>query len=818
MASRLSNLAAHIHGRALLILVCMTLSVVVMFGQSAGSPYPVAAFSPASITSSAVTNSPWAFQMQNQQNTGYSPQTVINSTSVANLNRLWFDSFGGLAGTPVVVGGIVYVDGGSFMTAVSESTGQLIWRDGPGGQTGLTYHTRVGVTVDNGNVFAGTSDNQLVSLNALTGALNWNVSIVKDIVGSLANYTGPEATPLVFNHKVIIGETLGDNGARGVVRAFDETSGALLWTIYTVPPSPITATNQQGYLNPDGSLSWATNGTFGCICGGGAVWNVPAVDPQTGVIYFGTGNPFPTGTAATIRSPSPKFSNLYSDSVLAVNSTNGNLVWYFQELPGDLKDHDQGMPIQLFTTTINGLPTEVVGAGGKAGYYYELDAKSGALIHKISVGIHLNELGTSPGIIYPGAGQGGINTFSSYNPTTNMIYTEANNNPDGCGSSCPPANSTLYGINASTGTIVWTFNMASLAPGVSSTNSIVFTSSNHFFYGLNALTGAVLWKFSESSGGSIAPWFSWGPPSVTDGEVFFTTLGTSTSGGLEALSLQSISKTLVNVSITLNHDRTSNQLSNTNFFTLTYVSNGVTTTAHLMEGGQTVQVNANTTMTISGKSSGSGSTERWCLAKSCGLTSFSSGPKGGTFNFVYYDALKQLVSATVLGGGTPTVKLSYSAIPSIPSSTDIPTILSAKLSTTVKTIWAVRGTTASAPSCVTAISGVSCGPTLTGERWTATTPTAWTITAAFIITDPLVYQNQFSVTFTTNNGDGTTTPPPGTFWYNAGTSVSILAKPNPGFAFVSWSATSPSIIIASKTSPSTTATIDGSGGIVAQFT
>jgi len=355
----------------------------------------------ASIIPNSAVNAPWGFQMQNQQNTGYSPQTIVNSSSVSNLNLLWFDNFGGLAGTPVISGGIVYVDGGSSMTAVNETTGQLIWRDGPTGQTGLNYHTRVGVTVDNGNVFAGTSDNQLVSLNALTGALNWEAPIVQGVIGSIANYTGPEATPLVFNHKVMIGETLGDNGARGLVRAFNETSGALLWTFYTVPPSPITSTDQSDYLN-----SWATNGTFGCICGGGAVWNVPAVDPQTGVIYFGTGNPFPGGSAATIRAPNSSFSNLYTDSVVAVNSTSGKLVWFFQELAGDLRDHDQGMPVQLFTTTINGVSTEVVGAGGKQGYYYELNAKSGALIHRISVGIHLNELGTLPGIIYPGAGQG----------------------------------------------------------------------------------------------------------------------------------------------------------------------------------------------------------------------------------------------------------------------------------------------------------------------------------------------------------------------------------------------------------------------------
>lgn len=462
--------------------------------------------------------------MQNQQNTGYSPQTIINTSNVASLQPVWSTPLSALRGTPVIVNGTVYVEGPDSIVAVNESTGNIIWTDNKA-SIGYAIKSRVGVTVDHGNVYAGTTNNYLLSINATTGALNWAVLITQNITGSLVKYQGAEATPLVYQGKVIVGETLGDNGVRGVLQAFNETNGALLWTFYTVPPDPMNATNQGGYLNPNGSLSWGTNGTSGCdICGGGAVWNVPAVDPNNGVLYFGTGNPYPFQSYT--RSPNETYCALWTDSVIALNSTNGKMIWGFQEDCDDQYDLDQGMPVQLFNTTINGQETEVVGAGGKQGYYYELDALTGAMIYNVTVGIHLNGYQTPPhfnGTIYPSS-NGGINTFSTYNPTTNMIYTEANNQPGNC-RTCE-RNSTLYAINASSGAIAWNVNMSIEAGGVSSTNNLVFTTGNHTFLAFNAETGSVLWNYSEASGDSSYRW-NWGPPSIVDGMVFYTTWGTN---------------------------------------------------------------------------------------------------------------------------------------------------------------------------------------------------------------------------------------------------------------------------------------------------
>jgi glucose dehydrogenase len=523
-----------------------SLLVLLLFG-TAGSVLANAVFGSTAGTGSNA-NVPWGYQMQNQQNTGYSPETKINAANVGTLEPAWSIRLNNLAGTPVVVKGIAYVAGPPFVYAVDEKTGALVWEDGPStGLAPLAYRTAVGVAVSGGNVFEATKNNLLVSLNAKTGAMNWDVNITSTLVGNLYPYIGAQAAPLVYNGMLIVGETQGDAGpTRGVVQAFAEGNGAHLWTFYTVPAGPINSTNQAFYKN-----TWGTNGMAGCYCGGGAVWNVPAVDPTTGIVYFGTGNPNPANNPF-VRQPSQADTNLYTESVVALNSSDGNLVWYHQETNPAYSDWDQGMPLQLFTTTINHVKTEVVGAAGKAGIYFELNAATGMVIHQTPVGIHLNDnvpankVNSTGFLIYPGE-SGGDNTFSSYNPGTNMIYTVALNEPSHCrltkglvkcsSDTSIPDNSTLYAIDASTGAVEWSTNLAGRGGGVSSADNLVFYSDgNHAFYAASAKTGAVLWTYDDPTGSAFL--WSWGPPSVVDGLVLWTTYGLSGSPGhLIAFSL-----------------------------------------------------------------------------------------------------------------------------------------------------------------------------------------------------------------------------------------------------------------------------------------
>jgi plastocyanin len=138
-----------------------------------------------------------------------------------------------------------------------------------------------------------------------------------------------------------------------------------------------------------------------------------------------------------------------------------------------------------------------------------------------------------------------------------MIYTVAENHGSNCKLSSglitckefttpSTSNSTLYAIDASTGQVAWSFNEDGYGTGASSTNSLVFTSdANHHFYAFNGFSGgSPLWNYTDNGGGKT---WSWGPPAVTDGMVFESTFGNTTSGYLEAFTASVIRSTLVTV-------------------------------------------------------------------------------------------------------------------------------------------------------------------------------------------------------------------------------------------------------------------------------
>jgi alcohol dehydrogenase (cytochrome c) len=164
--------------------------------------------------------------------------------------------------------GIVYVSSGGYsgnyaIYALNESTGAILWNDSSGGQMGQTISTTRGVALADRQIFAGTQNNGLISPNARTGALNWKVPIAEGIVGNPTGfYIGPLAIPVVLDHVVVIANTEGDSGSRGYIRGFNESNGNLLWTFYTVPPSPITSGDQGFYQDTWGACAQ---------CGGGAI-------------------------------------------------------------------------------------------------------------------------------------------------------------------------------------------------------------------------------------------------------------------------------------------------------------------------------------------------------------------------------------------------------------------------------------------------------------------------------------------------------------------------------------------------------------------
>lgn len=155
----------------------------------------------------------------------------------------------------------------------------------------------------------------------------------------------------------------------------------------------------------------------------------------------------------------------------------------------------------------------------------------------------------------------------------------------------------------------------------------------------------------------------------------------------------------VAVTLTLDAATGSNAISGSNYFVVTYTyggtggltQNAVGTTTNLV-------VDPDTTVSISALSSGSGTSEQWCLQATggvCSIASFNSGlSTTASATYYYYDLLLQPVSAsityTVAPGTYPS--FTYSTAPTSGGSSDAPLSQTVAFTNSLSGYWMLRGT------------------------------------------------------------------------------------------------------------------------------
>jgi len=100
-----------------------------------------------------------------------------------------------------------------------------------------------------------------------------------------------------------------------------------------------------------------------------------------------------------------------------------------------------------------------------------------------------------------------------------------------------------------------------------------------------------------------------------------------------------------------------------------------------------------------------------------------------------------------------------------------------------------------------------------GTRYVAQASSG-TISVSNALSVSISYVKQYRVTIQPTAGGSTS--PSGTFWYNAGSTVSITAIPAPGYEFVGWE-TNSSITFTNSSSATTNMTVNSPGTVVALF-
>ncbi len=305
----------------------------------------------------------WLTYNGNDSGNRYSPLKQITTANIASLKLKWvfpIDYFG-LEVTPLEADGVMYVTGPSQVYALNAVTGAPLWHYSrpatPGLQGDAKLGTNRGVAILRDKVFFVTDNAHLLALDRASGKLVWEVPLA----GEQQQPYGGTMVPLVVNDSVIAGVAGADHGIRGFIAAFKPDTGALLWRRWTVPAK-----------GEPGIESWQGKEP---VAGGGSTWLTGSYDAASDTLYWATGNPWPDSDDRDRPGD-----NLYTNCVLALNPATGELKWYYQFTPHDLKDRDATEPNVLVDTAYQGKPARLILHADRNGFFYVLDRNTGKVL------------------------------------------------------------------------------------------------------------------------------------------------------------------------------------------------------------------------------------------------------------------------------------------------------------------------------------------------------------------------------------------------------------------------------------------------------
>ena len=331
------------------------------------------------LASSQVTpqNSDWPVYGHDPGGARHSPLTQINTTNVSRLQRAWTYHTGeqgrSFEATPIFVDNVLYLPTqNQNIVALDPETGTEIWKytnPSPSGaeSRGVAYWPGDRQTLP--RILFSTGDGRLIELDAKTGtpvaafgdngAVNLRAGVIDKYPKAHFSISSP---PVIYRDVAIVGPSTQESGSEGPSadpRGFDVRTGKLLWTFHTVP--------RPGEL---GNETWGPRGWKDRA--GPSQWGLDTVDTERGLVFLPVGNP-----ADSFYGADRKGSNLYANSVIALDALTGKLRWYYQMVHHDLWDYDMNAPPALIEVKRHGKRIPALAQTNKMSLLFILDRRTG---------------------------------------------------------------------------------------------------------------------------------------------------------------------------------------------------------------------------------------------------------------------------------------------------------------------------------------------------------------------------------------------------------------------------------------------------------
>ena len=325
------------------------------------------------------THNTWTHYGGSPDQSRYFNADEITKENVADLEVAWMyptEDETPYFFSPIIVDTVMYVMGkNSSLVAVNVHNGQEIWI-----HANLNGLTRRGINYweskdkkDRRLIY--TINNTIQAIDASTGQtiLDFGTDGYVDLREGLdrdptsIRRIQPMMPGVIFEDLLIIGSAPGENyfSPPGHVRAYNVVTGKMEWIFHTIP--------HPGEFGYD---TWPKDAYK--YVGGVNVWSEITIDTERGMAFLPVGSPtYDYYGADRIGS------NLFGNSLVALDARTGKRIWHYQTIHHDLWDYDLASAPQLITVNRNGKKIDAVAVATKHGFVFVFDRVSGESLFPI---------------------------------------------------------------------------------------------------------------------------------------------------------------------------------------------------------------------------------------------------------------------------------------------------------------------------------------------------------------------------------------------------------------------------------------------------
>lgn len=303
----------------------------------------------------------WPIYLGGKERNLYSSIDQINKSNVKRLKTAWTYDTGNQAeyqANNLIIGGILYTPTATRkVVALNAATGKEIWQWDPAQE-----HTGAGSPRQRGIVYwaneTGGERRIFTGVNGFLFAIDpASGKTIREFGenGSINLGSGLNTPGVVYKDMLI----LGGLGGKGALRAFDVRTGKQRWIFHLIPRP-----GEFGYDTwPEKAYETAT---------GLMPWCGQALDEKRGIVYAATKTAEPDFYGGERHG-----SNLFANTIIAINANTGERIWHFQIVHHDLLDKDLPCAPVLLTVNHEGKKIDAVAQGTKHGLLFVFDRVTG---------------------------------------------------------------------------------------------------------------------------------------------------------------------------------------------------------------------------------------------------------------------------------------------------------------------------------------------------------------------------------------------------------------------------------------------------------